>query len=295
MNGGNTKEEFQQETKEKHLLSRQRIETKLKQRKLELNKKLWSKRRESSNKDLDIQMLEPEEEKEVPMNPKDGYLPLHLHQKHYLKKKKKYKRCWKCKAFWHLKENCPKMRCWYCGHQGHTKRKCFKYELHMAIKALKRAQNQIEEKPIKKQQKIKDRFKMMEFRKEKEDIIMSCKGMDLALYIGNSKWEWAKRGFEKPRIPSWKMERPIKTPVSCRQLKLSDYLPHQCGSCGEVIDGHAFITHCDTKHGGYCPEGLLINASPYRFWLLWYDDRNWLRFNDMSKEPQFIKADPPWI
>ena len=89
MNGGNTKEEFQQEKKEKHLLSHQRIETKLKQRKVELNKKLWSKRRESSNKDLDIQMLEPEEEKEEPMNPKDGYLPLHLYQKHYLKKKKK--------------------------------------------------------------------------------------------------------------------------------------------------------------------------------------------------------------
>ena len=238
-------------------------------------------------------MLEPEEEKEEPKNPKEGYLPLHLHQKY--KKKKKYKRCWKCKAFWHLKENCPLMRCWYCGRQGHTKRKCFKYELHLAIKALKRAQNQSEEKQTEKKQKITDRYKKMEFRKEKEEIIMSCKGMDLAIYIGKSKWEWAKRGFEKPRLPKWKMDKPIKNPVRCSQLKLSDYLPHQCGSCGEVVDGHAFITHCDTKHRGYCPEGSLINASPYRFWLLWYDDRNWLRFNDMSKEPQFIKADPPWI
>ena len=187
------------------------------------------------------------------------------------------------------------MRCWYCGRQGHTKRKCFKYELHLAIKALKRAQNQSEEKQTEKKQKITDRYKKMEFRKEKEEIIMSCKGMDLAIYIGKSKWEWAKREFEKPRLPKCKMEKPIKNPVRCSQLKLSDYLPHQCGSCGEVVDGHAFITHCDTKHRGYCPEGSLINTSPYRFWLLWYDDRNWLRFNDMSKEPQFIKADPPWI
>lgn len=292
MNGGNTKEEIQPK-KLKHLMSHQREEIKLKLRKLNLDKILWSKRIESSNKDLDIQMLEPEEEKEEPKNPKEGYLPLHLHQKY--KKKKKYKRCWKCKAFWHLKENCPLMRCWYCGRQGHTKRKCFKYELHLAIKALKRAQNQSEEKQTEKKQKITDRYKKMEFRKEKEEIIMSCKGMDLAIYIGKSKWEWAKRGFEKPRLPKWKMDKPIKNPVRCSQLKLSDYLPHQYGSCGEVVDGHAFITHCDTKHRGYCPEGSLINASPYRFWLLWYDDRNWLRFNDMSKEPQFIKADPPWI
>ena len=169
-------------------------------------------------------MLEPEEEKEVPKNPKEGFIPFHLHQKY--KKKKKYKRCWKCKAFWHLKENCPLMRCWYCGRQGHTKRKCFKYELHLAIKALKRAQNQSEEKQTEKKQKITDRYKKMEFRKEKEDIIMSCKGMDLAIHIEKSKWEWVKRGLEKPRLPRWKMEKPIKNRARCSQLKLSDYLPH---------------------------------------------------------------------
>ena len=76
------------------------------------------------------------------------------------------------------------MRCWYWGCQGHTKNKCFKFELHLIIKALKRAQDKIEEKPKKIKQKIKDRYKMMEFRKEKEQIIMSCKGMDLAIYTG---------------------------------------------------------------------------------------------------------------
>ena len=45
---------------------------------------------------------------------------------------------------------------------------------------------------------------------EKEDIIMSFKGMDLALYNRNSKWEWAKRVFENPRIPKQIMERTKK-------------------------------------------------------------------------------------
>ena len=71
------------------------------------------------------------------------------------------------------------MRCWYCGYQSHTKKKCFKYELHIAIKALKKVKEIKVEEPIKKKQKVKDRYKMMEFRKEKEDIIMSYKGMDL--------------------------------------------------------------------------------------------------------------------
>ena len=167
--------------------------------------------------------------------------------------------------------------------------------MHIAIKALKKIKEVKVEEPVKKKQKVKDRYKMMEFRKEKEDIIMSYKGMDLAIYTGKSNWNWAKRGFESPRLPRWKMERNINNSISCKLLKLSDYLTHQCGSCGEVVDGHAFITNCDVHHRGYCPEGSLINASPYRFWLLWYDDANFLRFMDLSKEPQFNRADPPWV
>ena len=70
----------------------------------------------------------------------------------------------------------------------------------------------------------------MEFRKEKEDIIMSCKRVDLPIYIGKSKWEWAKREFGEPRLPSWKMEKPIENPVRYSQTKLSDYFPSQCRS-----------------------------------------------------------------
>ena len=67
------------------------------------------------------------------------------------------------------------------------KRQCFNYKLHIIIKAHNSTQNQNEEKPIKKQQKIIYIYKNMEFRMEKEDIIMSFKGMDLALYNRNSK------------------------------------------------------------------------------------------------------------
>ena len=54
---------------------------------------------------------------------------------------------------------------------------------------------------------------------------MSCKGMELAIYTGESNWDWAKRGFEIPRLPSWNMEKSINNTISCKQMKLSDYLP----------------------------------------------------------------------
>ena len=59
MNTGKTKEEIQQQMKGKQLLSQKRIETKLKFRKFYQNKILWSKRKESSNKDIQIQIMEP--------------------------------------------------------------------------------------------------------------------------------------------------------------------------------------------------------------------------------------------
>ena len=53
MNGGNTKEEIQQQKKMKHQMSHQKEEVKLKLRELNLDKVLWLKRKESYNKDLD--------------------------------------------------------------------------------------------------------------------------------------------------------------------------------------------------------------------------------------------------
>ena len=39
----------------------------------------------------------------------------------------------------------------------------------------------------------------------------------------------------------------------------------------------------------------MINANPYRFWILWYDDRNFTRFTTTIRKPSYIKAVPPWI
>ena len=73
------------------------------------------------------------------------------------------------------------------------------------------------------------------------------------------------------------------------------WLPaHQCGKCGEALDGHTFLFHIDSLHNGFCPTGSLINASPYRYWLLWYNDENFLRFKE-NRNPNYIKADPPWL
>ena len=254
-----------------------------------------SQRKEASKKELEHQNFGKQRKWRKPEKPKEGYLPLHQHQRFYYNRKRKGKRCWKCKAFWYLKENCPRIRCWYCGYQGQSKKKCFRYELHIVIKALKKIKEIKVEEPVKKKQKVKVRYKIMEFWKGKEDIIMSNKGIDLTIYSGKLNWKWANRGFESPRLPRWKMERNINNSISCKLLKLSDYLPHQCSSCGDVVDGHIFITHCDVHYRNYCPEGSLINASPYRFWHHWFDDANFLRFMDLLKKPQFNLASPPCV
>ena len=89
------------------------------------------------------------------------------------------------------------------------------------------------------------------------------------------------------------MEKPITTDILKSKFKYSNYLLHQCGLDEEVINGIKFGIHCDTKHRGYCPKGSLINASPYRYWLLWFDDRNFGRFMNAVGDPQYIA--PPWI
>ena len=114
------------------------------------------------------------------------------------------------------------------------------------------------------------------------------------MYIGDLPFENARRGFDPPRLPKWKMEKAIHEDIQIKRLKLSDYLPHQCGKDGEVCNGHNFLTHCQTLHRSWCPSGSLINASPYRYWLLWYDDENYSRFMNWKGIIQYKKADPPW-
>ena len=126
-------------------------------------------------------------------------------------------------------------------------------------------------------------------------MFMSHKGIDLAVYIGENSFSYDKRGFESIVLPKWLTEKQITTDIPIRKLKCSNYLRHQWGLDGEVLDGIKLGVHCNINHRGYCPKGSLINASPYRYWLLWFDERNFKRFMDTIGDPQHIKAPPPWI
>jgi len=278
----------------------ERIQTILKRRKQSLEKKIWSQRiiSPASNKNL----LFIDEEKEELLKPEKGFLPLYQCSKsHYHKRRRKGKRCWNCQAYGHLKFNCPKLRCYFCGCQGHTKKRCYKYEVHYLVHMLKKGLNLAESKDLFKNapKKVKtayDRMKEVTFRQENEKVILVHQNQDLAIYINDTlSFERAKRGFEPPRLPKWKLDKAIYEDIQISRLKFSDFLPHQCGSDGEVLDGHKFLVHCEVKHRGFVPAGSLINASPYRFWLLWYDDINYLEFMQAKGDPKYIKADPPWI
>ena len=279
---------------------KERIQHSLKKRKQNLEGILWSKRivNPASNQNL----LDLDEEKEEPLKPVKGFLPLNQYKKsHYNRRKRKGKRCWNCQAYGHLKFNCPKIKCFFCGCQGHTKKKCYKYEIHYLIHMLKKGQNVAEstEKQKKAPKKVKtayDRMREVTFRHENEKVILVHKNQDLAVYSNdNIPFEKARRGFEPPRLPKWKLDKAIYGDIQTSRLKFSDLLPHQCGSDGEVFDGHQFLIHCIEKHRGFVPAGSLINASPYRFWLLWFDDYNFLEFMQAKGDPKYIKADPPWI
>ena len=90
------------------------------------------------------------------------------------------------------------------------------------------------------------------------------------------------------------MEKPITTDIPIKKLKYSNYLPHQCGLDGEVIDGIKFGIHCYTKHRGFCSRGSLINASLYRYFFGLMIKTLW-RFMNTVGDSQYIKAPPPWI
>jgi hypothetical protein len=278
---------FQDEIKEMNK-TRQTFKEEL--RKKKINEKLMESRMPSKK---NLSKLK-EEEKEEPRKSEEMHLQLNQFHKYY-RSKKKGKRCWLCRSWRHLKCNCPKLRCWFCGNKGHTKRKCYKYELHLAIQILRNTHGDKEMKEKRNKNTALDRFKEVEFRLVNGEMIMNHKGTDLAVYIGEYKFSYAKRGFESSLLPKWLMEKPITTDIPIKKLKYSNYLPHQCGIDGEVIDGFNFGVHCDTKHRGYCPKGSLINASPYRYWLLWFDDRNFGRFMNTIGDPQYIKAPPPWV
>lgn len=266
-------------------------------RKKQMEQILWRNRiQKPSSQHLTSSHIMLEEEKEEPLeNPKEGFLPLNQH-KRYFYRRKRGKKCWVCGSWRHLKRRCPKMKCFHCGGQGHFKKNCIFWELHLLIQILKNpeAKEYKQKEPQKAKACATNRMKEITFREEKGDHILVHKGQDLAVYIGDLPFENARRGFDPPRLPKWKMEKAIHEDIQISKLKLSDYLPHQCGKDGEVFDGHKFLTHCQIEHRSWCPSGSLINASPYRYWLLWYNDENYLRFMNWKGEIQYKKADPPW-
>ena len=280
----------------KDLLKEDKKKEHLMKRKLQMNQKIWDHRLQNSSNHINSQRIE-EEKEEKPRNSMKGFMPLNqFMRRHYHKRKKKFKRCWVCLSKAHLKRDCPKMRCFYCGRQGHIKKKCIWYELHKTLLILKG--KEVADPKVKKTKINKktatDRMKEVAFREEGKEHILVHKGVDLATYIGDYPFTVGRMGFDPPRTPKHLRDKVIKVDMPTRQLKYSDFLPHQCGSDGEVLNGKGFIIHCQTEHKGYVPAGSLINASPYRFWLLWWDDENFIRFMETRGESRYTRAKPPW-
>ena len=280
------------------LAQNDRMDSLLKLRKEKLEAKIWNKRVPIPSSQ-DLYHHDIVEVKEELGKPDEGFLPLNqCNRRHYHRRRKKGKRCWLCGSWKHLKRNCNKLRCYYCGNQGHIKKKCYKYQLNIAIQMLKRASLGEKQEKIKqknsKYETAYDRMKQVVFREENGKHILQHNGIDLGEYFGDLPFQQARRGFDPPRHPKWKMNKEIYEDIQLSRLKLSDYLPHQCGKDGEVLNGFSFLHHCMMEHRNFVPSGSLINASPYRFWIFWYSEVNFLKFMDTKGKPTYIKADPPW-
>ena len=160
---------------------------------------------------------------------------------------------------------------------------------------------QIKEEPEKRKkqknqkQTARDRMRLVTFNQEGENHILAYKEIDLGSYFGDYPFSIAKRGFEPPTLPQRLIEKVIKTTNPVKQFKHSDYLHHQCGIDGDVLNGYNFAIHFNHHHRGWVPANSLINASPYRFWIYWYDDENFTRFMETRGEPRFTRVAPPWV
>ena len=91
------------------------IESKLKSRKERINKLLFDKRVSSSTHVQSCSKIEEEQDELLKPRGK-GYLPLHQHQRkfHSFYRKKKQRKCWYCRSWYHLKKDCPRMCCFFC-------------------------------------------------------------------------------------------------------------------------------------------------------------------------------------
>ena len=90
---------------------------------------------------------------------------------------------------------------------------------------LKKGLNLAESKDLLKKapKKVKmayDRMKEVTFRQEKEKVILVYQNQDLAIYSNDTlPFERAKRGFEPPRLPKWKLDKAIYEGIQVSRFK----------------------------------------------------------------------------
>ena len=86
------------------------IESNIKFRKEIINKLLFDKRVGSSTYVQSCSKIE-EEQYELLKPRGKGYLPIHQHQRKFrsFNRKKKQRKCWYCRSFYHLKKDCQRI------------------------------------------------------------------------------------------------------------------------------------------------------------------------------------------
>ena len=80
----------------------------------------------------------------------------------------------------------------------------------MLLKNMEKTKNEIQ----KKKKKAIDQYEQMEFKKEGKNYVMSYNALEHAINVVDYPFDKTKRGFERPHLPTWKMEKKILSDLS---------------------------------------------------------------------------------
>ena len=79
------------------------------------------------------------------------------------------------------------------------------------------------------------------------------------------------------------LESELRHSVPIKKISVEEDLPHHC-KCGEMLtSGNDFKEHCKTKHEGYAPKGSIINASPFRYFIICIDEEDFVELLSYGK------------
>ena len=288
----------------------ERVNFKLKDRKKELQEKLFSFRfsRIQPQQNKIANCFAPEEHKinemDLDVNPKaEGEKEVEIGDKryanvsmHFKRRPKKLRRkCWTCGSPSHIKKECPNILCFYCRKPGHLKAHCWRRKLDYIFARLKENIHVKDKKKLKQEKKKQERqqrkfelqilharFNNLDCflkKTEKGDKpFLKWKNFEIGEFKGTGHPNQIIQKYQQHQYEDKLMQVYVKKEIPLSRFTLYGGFSNWCG-CGEIDLGNdVFSDHVKRHHHGKIPVNSHLNRP---FWL------DWINFNSEEIEYQF--------